>query len=225
MERFNYALITFEHAIERARQMVNLYDALVALRPREPANDDALRSAYFQTVSSFDFFAHELAAVEARHRFSNAIRTRNISLPMEVMMIHDKEDRISAAEQHIRQINSYKAFVDPAKLSEVLSCYCDKPWKKICDIFNETSDAGGQRTIEQVKGQLKNIWRRRNQIAHSADVNPTLAGIELWPINKEDTEITIDFTNKLGRIIPTVISSPLIDEEIPLPETSDAMID
>ena len=214
MERFAYATETFEHAIERARQMVRLYDALVALRPREPANDDALRSAYFQTVSSFDYFAHELAAIEARHRFANSVKTRNITLPMEVMTIRDEADRISAADQYIRQINSYKAFVDPAKLAEVLSCYCDKPWQKILDRINADKDDTAKRTAEQIKGQLRNVWRRRNQIAHSADVNPALAGVRLWPIDKEDTEITISFIRDLGGHLPHVISQAIVDDDV-----------
>lgn len=213
MERFSDAIATFEHAIERARQMVSLYDALVALRPREPANDDALRSAYFQTVSSFDFFAHEIAAVEAKHRFTNAIRTRNITLPMEVITHTDEEGRINAADEHIRQSNSYRAFVDPAKLAEVLSCYRSRPWQEICARVNQANDAASQRTIDQIKSQLKNIWRRRNQIAHSADVNPALAGIGLWPINKEDTELTIEFIRELGVQLPFVISQPIGDDE------------
>lgn len=187
--------------------MVRLYDALVALRPREPANDDALRSAYFQTVSSFDFFAHELAAVEAKHRFTNGIRTRNIALPMEIMTIGNQEDRIVAAENHLRQANSYKAFVDPAKLAEILSCYCDNPWPKLCTFFNEETET--PRAVDELKGRLKSIWNRRNQIAHSADVNPALAGIGLWPIDKEDTEMTITFIRQLGMVLPRVFSESL----------------
>jgi len=211
MERFSDAIATFEHAMERARQMVRLYDALVALRPREPANDDALRSAYFQTVSSFDFFAHELAAVEAMHRFQNAILTRNITLPMEIITVQNLEERTNAADAYIRQANSFRAFVDPSKLAEVLSCYCCDPWLKLSGLINENKDEAVLRSPEAIKGQLKSIWRRRNQIAHSADVNPALAGIELWPINKEDAEITITFIEELGRHLPTVISQTLED--------------
>lgn len=193
--------------------MVSLYDALVALRPREPANDDALRSAYFQIVSSFDYYAHELAAIEARHRFASSVKTRNITLPMEVITIIDKEDRISAADQHIRQSNSYKAFVDPAKLAEVLSCYCDKPWQKISERINAGKDDAAKRTELEIKDQLKKVWQRRNQIAHSADVNPTLAGVRLWPINKEDTEITIEFIRELGSHLPHVISQTTLPDD------------
>lgn len=211
MERFADAVATFEHAIERARQMITLYDALAALRPQEPANDDALRSSYFQTVSSFDFFAHELAALEAVYRFRNGIKTRNISLPMEIMTITDSQERINVAEERIRQINSFKAFVDPGKLSEMLSCFCDSPWEKLAERINRTKMPENQRKAGEIKGRLKSIWKRRNQIAHEADINPTLSGIGLWPIDKIDTELTIEFIVCLGREIPYVIADALGD--------------
>lgn len=207
MDRFSDAIAIFDHAMDRARQMVKLYDALMALRPSESANDDALRSAYFQTVSSFDFFVHELAAVEARYRFVNGRRTRNIALPMEIMTIADYDDRVDAAINHLRQVNSYKAFVDPSKLAEVLSCYCESPWQKLTTLFND--GCANQRSMEEIKGQLKSIWGRRNKIAHSADVNPAMGGISLWPIDKPDTEITIEFIGELGRFLPVVFADPL----------------
>ncbi|MGQ3048293.1 MAG: hypothetical protein ACT6Q8_03890 [Niveispirillum sp.] len=207
--RFNEAIATFEHAMDRARQMISLYDALSAIRRGDPANDDALRSAYFQAVSSFDFFAHELAAIEAKHRFSTGVRTRNIALPMEVMTIANIEERVSTAEAQIRQSNSYKAFVDPAKLAEMLACYCEKPWMSICTNMNLGKPTSEQRSPVDVKGQLKSIWKRRNQIAHEADVNPMLSGISLWPIYKSDTEFTISFMLEIGRQLPIVISTPL----------------
>lgn len=206
MERFNEATSTFQHALDRARQMVNLFDALTALRRHDAANDDALRSAYILAVSSFDFFAHEIAAIEAMHRFRSATRTRNISLPMEIITIGDSQERFTAAKEHIRQINSYKAFVDPAKLAEILSCFCETPWQKIADRVNTDKNVEDMRNLEEIKGQLKSIWKRRNQIAHEADVNPTLSGISLWPIDKIDTEITISFLEELGLQLPFVIS-------------------
>lgn len=213
MERFGDAIRAFEHAMDRARQMIKLYEALEALRHGDPANDDALRSAYFQAVSSFDFFVHEIALIEAKYRFEAGVRTRNISLPMEVMTIVDDEERLNAAAANVRQANSYKAFVDPAKLAELLSCYCEKPWRKIIARLNE--DEEGQISYEEnsVKGQLKSIWKRRNQIAHEADVNPTLAGVSLWPIDKQDTEFTISFIVRLGEKLPFVISQVLSEED------------
>ena len=196
----------------RARQLIDLYDALCALRRDDPANDDALRSAYFQAVSSFDFFVHEVALIEAKHRFQNGIKTRNISLPMEVMTIIDAEERLSSATAYIRKNNSYRAFVDPAKLAELLSCYCTSPWLKMINRINDGKDQADQSDERSVKGQLKSIWKRRNQIAHEADVNPALAGITLWPIDKPDTELTITFIATLGEHLPYIICESLPDE-------------
>lgn len=213
MQRFNEAIATFDHAIDRARQMIALFDALSAIRPNEPANDDALRSAYILAVSSFDFFVHEVAAIETKHRFTGGQRTRNIHLPMEVMTIADVDERIAAAEACIRQANSFKAFVDPAKLAELLSCYCLKPWDKLTVLLNAGLADAERRSSDEIKGQLKSIWKRRNQIAHEADVNPALAGVSLWPIDKTDTEITIRFIAALGAHLPKVISEALVGED------------
>ncbi|MDM1818685.1 HEPN domain-containing protein [Serratia ureilytica] len=209
MARFDNALSTFEHAISRSVEMISLYDALVALRRNQPENDDALRSAYFQVVSSFDFLAHEIAAIEGRFRFESSLKTRNLSLPMEIITISDVADRVNNAEIKIRQVNSFKAFVDPGKLAEMLSCYCDRPWDKIADAYNSTKDEPDKKTASDLKERLKNVWKRRNQIAHEADVNPAMAGISLWPITKEDTELTVEFIKDLGSCLPMVITQSL----------------
>lgn len=210
MARFDNALSTFEHAISRSVEMISLYDALVAIRRNQPENDDALRSAYFQVVSSFDFLAHEIAAIEGRFRFESSLKTRNLTLPMEIITISDNADRVNAAEIEIRKINSFKAFVDPGKLAEMLSCYCDQPWERVANHYNSTRDEPERKTAAELKIRLKNIWKRRNQIAHEADVNPAMAGISLWPITKEDTELTVEFIKNLGECLPEVISHPLV---------------
>jgi hypothetical protein len=209
MERFDTSIAAFEHALQRSSQMISLYDALMALRPRDPANDDALRSAYIQAVSSFDFFAHELALVEAVYRFANCIRTRNISLPMEIVTISDLEVRINEATNYIRSVNSYKAFVDPNKLAEMLSCYCLEPWNAIFREFSNLNPDSEFKDSGELKALLKNVWKRRNQIAHEADVNPTFSGVSLWPIYRVDAEFTISLLRGIGKVLPTVISGTL----------------
>jgi hypothetical protein len=205
MIRFEDANTNFLHAMTRAREMINLFDALSALRPGNSANDDALRAAYFQAVSSFDFFAHEIAAVEARYRFTSAIATRKIHLPMEILTAASAAERETNAENHIRTTNSYKAFVDPAKLAELLSCYCEEPWNKISQRLSATH--GVTVSADELKAQLKSIWQRRNKIAHEADINPALAGVSLWPIDKEDAESTINFLTKLATELPAVVAT------------------
>ena len=206
MDRFETCNEAFAHAVSRARDMCQLYSGLSHLRD-DPSNDDVLRAACFQAVSSFDFYVHEVVATEASHRFRNSLPTRNIVLPMEITMISDSVERFDAVDLHVRESHSYKTFVDPKKLSEILSCFCESPWNLIVEKHNEMHGEGvDKRTL---MAQLKTIWKRRNKIAHEADVNPTLSGISLWPIDLTDADITVAFVKKLGQCLPDVISQPL----------------
>ena len=80
-------------------------------------------------------------------------------------------------------------------------------------LINSDLPEGERRAPEHIKGQLKSVWKRRNQIAHEADVNPALAGVSLWPIDKIDTEITIDFIFSIGVHMAKVISEPLLESD------------
>jgi hypothetical protein len=206
MQRFQDSTDAFSHAILRAKDMIKLFDALTLISGNA-SKDDALRAAYFQAVSSFDFYVHEVVAIEAIHRFKNSLATRNIAIPMEMANISSLDERYAAVDNSIRDANSYKAFVDPEKLAKVLSCFCEKPWDKISIQYN--IDNSESATREDLTSQLKSIWKRRNKIAHEADINPALSGVTLWPIDKQDAEITISFVSKIGLCIPKVISLPL----------------
>lgn len=206
MIRFENSETAFDHAIARAKEMGVLYGALTALRST-PSNADALRAAWIQAVSSFDYFVHEIFWIEAVHRFANALPTRNISVPMEVYSISDPAIRLAQLEATIRNQNSHKAFVAPDKVAEALSCFCENPWEKIGEEYNK--GRAKEEKLKSIKTQLRNIWQRRNKIAHEADINPDLAGVSLWPMYPEDTEYAIQFISDLGSCLTKVISAPL----------------
>lgn len=205
MDRFDDCLALFQGAVERAKQMVSLFDALEMLR-RDERNHDALRAAWIQAVSSFDFFVHELVAVEATYRYVNAVPTRNLVMPVEVAVIRDPVQRHSAYEAYVRKGNSYKSFVAPEKLAEVFSCFTTCPWEKISVVYKEIN--GLEEGAVQLKQSLKQIWDRRNKIAHEADINPAMSGTQLWPVYSDDALFTIDFVSRIGKCLPRVISSP-----------------
>ena len=206
MDRFSDCTAAFREASGRAREMISLFDALEMLR-KDDKNEDALRAAWIQAVSSFDFFVHELVVLEATYRFSSCVSTRNLQLPMEIAVMVNSAERSDAFAAHIRQSNSYKAFVAPDRLAEVLSCFTLNPWEKIEVEYNQAN--GEKKEANELKRSLKQIWDRRNKIAHEADINPTLSGTQLWPLYKEDAEFTIDFVERLGVCLPRVISTSL----------------
>lgn len=206
MERFDQCTDAFKESASRAREMISLFEALEMLR-KEDINSDALRAAWIQAVSSFDFYVHELVIIEAKHRLSSSIKTRNIQVPMEIAVMPKEKDRIDAFEAYIRQANSYKAFVAPDKLAQIISCFTDKPWKKIEENYNACNEE--QRSQDQLKESLKEVWNRRNKIAHEADINPAFSSTQLWPIYKEDVEFTVQVVESIGACLPQVINEGL----------------
>lgn len=206
MERFDTANAAFFHSLERSREMVRLYDALCLMRD-DVRNDDALRASYFQAVSSFDYYVHEIVVIESSFRIRNGLITKKIHIPLSTLHIVDNDERVENALNFIKEQNGYRAFVAPDKLSDILKCYCKEPWAIISKKYNENADT--PLPLNDLKGQLSSIWQRRNKIAHEADINPVLSGVGLWPIDKADTEFTIAFLEKLAPAVMHALATPL----------------
>lgn len=105
--------------------------------------------------------------------------------------------RIEIINECIRRENSYKSFVAPDKVAECLKVLVDNPWDKVATELSEPS--------ANLKAQLRSVVDLRNRIAHEADVNPTYAGIELWPIYSADVALSISFIRRLASGIANVI--------------------
>jgi len=114
---------------------------------------------------------------------------RKLYVPFKVS-ITDPSDVESIIENHIRETNSYKSFVDPGKFAEAMGCFVDSPWEQIA--------AELEQDPKMLKQRVRAIYRWRNRIAHEADINPVFAGVELWPISKEDVVDAIDDLEKIG---------------------------
>ena len=98
---------------------------------------------------------------------------------------------------HIGSVHSYKSFIAPDKIAEVLCHFLDSPWSAIASKMGEKES--------DIKSRLKELVRWRNRIAHEADINPTLGGIDLWPIFEQDVREAIEFLGSLGQSIADVI--------------------
>jgi hypothetical protein len=62
------------------------------------------------------------------------------------------------------------------------------------------------RPIAEDKASLKATVDLRNRIAHEADVNPALGGIDLWPIYESDVEDSVGFIRAFGTAVARVVS-------------------
>jgi hypothetical protein len=150
---------------------------------------DMLRAAVVLCVSAFDFLIHELYRVEVLARLKSGRSVRRLHIPFEAA-IAGSSDLEALIEAHVRDVNSYKSFVDPAKFAEAMGCFVDSPWEKIA--VKSGSDA------DSLKRRVRSVYRWRNRIAHEADINPTLSGIMLFAIIKSDVIDAITDFERIG---------------------------
>jgi hypothetical protein len=204
MERFIACTEAFSAALIRAREMLDLFDALKLMKANQLVCDDALRAAWIQMVSSFDYHNHEVFAIEAAYRHANSIAAKRIAVPLEILAIKSDDDRQIFFDQHYRESISYKSFVSYDKILEAAACFTDGPAAKIVADFNSAD--GENMSGETIKSTLNSIWNRRNRIAHEADINPTMAGVELWPIYRDDVAFSISFVERLAQSVKMAIA-------------------
>ena len=179
----------YKRCLERALAICELQGYLAAKHTEALDTTDMLRSAVVLCVSAFDFLLHEVFRVEVAWRYRSGRSISRLLVPFDLTTapVTDVEFLLAA---HVKEINSYKSFVDPGKYSEAMGCFVNNPWERVSAKLNHNSSS--------VKQRVRLIYRWRNRIAHEADVNPVLAGVELWPIEKQDVVDAISDIKRIG---------------------------
>ena len=189
MDRFQETELRFKKCLQRARSVCELQEYLAVNYSAALDTSDMLRAAVVLCVSAFDFMVHELYRVEVLARFKSSKPVRRLHIPFEAA-IADSSDVQALIEIHVREMNSYKSFVDPARFSEAMGCFVDAPWDRVAAKTGSDADV--------LKIRVRSIYRWRNRIAHEADINPVLSGITLFPIIKSDVIDAITDFEKIG---------------------------
>lgn len=190
MDRFSEAEARFVDCLRRARGICDLQSFLEDNHAPALDTSDMLRAAVVLCVSAFDFLVHELIRIETISRYRGRRSINRLGVPFSIL-ISEAADIEGSLEGHIRESNSYKSFVDPGKFAEAMGCFIEHPWDKMAERLG--TDA------KPLKSRLKTVYRWRNRIAHEADINPVLAGVELWPIEKQDVILAIDDVERIGK--------------------------
>jgi len=196
MDEFSNLESTFRSSIVRSKALCDLQDYLAKNYSGALDSTDMLRASLVLSVSAFDYLVHEIIRIETIRRFKLKRSIDRINIPFNILNsdVSDIETRLDA---HVREVNSYKSFVDPGKFSEAIGCFVSTPWEKIATEMGISAD--------QIKSRVRAIYRWRNRIAHEADINPVLSGIELWPIDKFDVVSAIRDIEGVGLLSIKVI--------------------
>lgn len=189
MDRFFETESRFKECLHRARGVCELQEYLLANHTDALDTSDMLRASVVLCVSAFDFLLHEAYRIEVLWRYRDGRSINRFQIPFDVT-IADSSDVEAIIEAHVRKANSYKSFVHPDKYSEAMGCFVTSPWDKVAAKLSQN--------VTSVKQRVRMIYRWRNRIAHEADINPNLAGVELWPILKQDVVNSIDFFEAVG---------------------------
>lgn len=159
----------FEANISSASVLERIYEYLSKKTlPFEP--DELLRAEYVMVVSAFDCYVHDYVRERMVNAFSNpsmmSDKTRDYKISLGVMMdIMNETNPISQMqllENAIKKAESAYSYQASSSVEHVLGLV---GFKKIWTTMYG-SPAGGVK-----KNQLDLVVRRRNQIAHEADMN------------------------------------------------------
>ncbi len=197
MSRHSSIVTTHKDGASRCRQLCDLYSYGLTQYPAQLDSTDILRSSVVMIMSSLDLLIHSLYLNEVRHRLSNGIQIKSLVIPFNSLVLGPAE-AAAAIDSHISNNHSYKSFIAPDKISEVICHFIDNPFVVISQKLGLPE--------KDVKIKLKELVRWRNRIAHEADINPELGGIELWPIFESDVRTAIDFIERLGEIIVEAVT-------------------
>lgn len=159
----------FEANIASASILERIYEYLsTKTLPFEP--DELLRAEFVMLVSAFDCYVHDYVRGRMVDAFNNpssmANKTREYKVSLGVMMDIMNESnpisQIQLLENEIKRTESKNSYQSSSSVELVLGLIgVKKIWITLW----------GQTDAESKKNQLDIIVRRRNQIAHEADID------------------------------------------------------
>lgn len=196
----------FDDSFKRIRNQDSIYKHLVStLHFPEKDISDMLRSEVVYAVSSFDRFIHDIVKqgmvdiFMGNRPITGSYSNFSISLNQlqSIRIAGSIPPPQSIFENIIIEKHKHLSFQEPNKVSEALSLIWNEnyKWQKIAICMGMTEN--------DLKTELKNIVIRRNQIVHEGDLN-VMTG-QLQDIHYSDTLISVDFIEKLGNCIFSLI--------------------
>lgn len=207
------SLARFNENVRRVRDLGGLYAALTRLAPPLVDPSDLLRAQIVQLVSALDFYVHDVVRHEmleiAQGNRQTTIQYGKFVIPMaavESMLqsllaglppagdpmpsVPTGLPGINHLDAEIQRQHGFKSFQEPDKITEGLRLITDKSdiWKLVAARLSMSP--------EDVKAKLKLIAKRRNQIAHEADLDPSSPGAR-YAISETDVNESIDFVERV----------------------------
>jgi hypothetical protein len=197
------AIEQFRENIARARHLGAIYQILSAQTTAALDLTDILRAELVMVVSALDYYVHEivrlgmLESYQGKRNKTIQFLSFSVSLENTLRSISTPDDT-TWLEETIRQKHSYQSFQQADKIAEAIRLISDsKLWLEIAKLMDKKD--------QDIKKQLDLIIKRRNQIAHEADIEPTPFS-NRWKIDDIMVEDAVQFIEQVAESLYRVIS-------------------
>jgi len=193
----------FQENITRVRTLDGLHTAFGDTTTSAVDLTDLLRAQIVMIVSALDLYIHEITRIGMLEVYNKKRPQTDAFLRFQVTL----ESAIQGIsnpgvsewlDTEIRERHSHLSFQDPDNIADAIRRFSSCAlWQSVATQLNLD--------VQDVKNQLRAIVKRRNQIVHEADLDPTYPGtVTLWPISPEDVTNTLDFIQNICVAIHTV---------------------
>ena len=196
------AIDQFRRNIQRVRNLGAIYQALSAQTTQALDLSDLLRSELVMAVSTLDHYIHELVRLGMLEAYQgNRVQTDaflrfqiTLSGALEALNAQGNDGWL---EDQIRTSHSYRSFQTPDNITDAVRLVSGvQLWDSVATQMGAPP--------QNIRAQLRLIVNRRNQIAHEADIDPSLGG-RLWPIDFTGADEAVTFTERLAEAIYAVV--------------------
>ncbi|MFC4059077.1 hypothetical protein ACFOWE_12270 [Planomonospora corallina] len=205
----------FQQNLGYARQLVDGGRNLERLKVGAFDVTDLYRAAWTQAVAALDHWVtREIVergvALARQPEIARPPKFTNLSIPVELFekIHHHNEPLGDAFRNHLERFFGFMTFQNPEKIKEGFAHVSTvNLWPAVAKILTD-QDPGRPMTADEIRTQLREIARRRNSIAHTADHDPERSGRKN-PITAQEAEQTIDSLESMAIAILLALGDPL----------------
>ncbi len=205
----------FQQNLNYARQLVHGGRNLERLKVGAFDVTDLYRAAWTQAVAALDhWITREIiergVALAQQPGTARPPKFNNLSIPVELFekVHHHAKPLGDAFRAHLEQFFGFMTFQNPEKIKEGFAYVSTvNLWPTVAKILTG-QDPSKPITADEVRGRLREIAWRRNNIAHTADHNPEVFG-QKKAMAAQEAEQTIDLLESIAIAILLALGDPL----------------
>ncbi|MEU8125253.1 MGMT family protein [Spirillospora sp. NPDC049024] len=205
----------FQQNISYARQLIQGGQNLEHLKVGAFDVTDLYRAAWSQAVAAIDHWVtREIVdrgvVLALRPGTPRPAKFDKLTMPVALFekIHHHSEPLAELFRAYLEREFEYKTFQSPEKIQEGFAHVSEvKLWVKVAEILTD-QDPRSPVTSDEVRARMREIARRRNNIAHTADHNPDQPDQKL-PITADEAEETIAWLESIALAIQQALGDPV----------------